>query len=86
MLVLGLMGLNAVGAYGVPAKAHIGRQVDGDVAVAGRRAHVEARLTPAAFALAIPSSCYSRAGVELPGDAIRGLCEPHHTLCVEKLW
>jgi hypothetical protein len=33
-LVAVLMGLNAVGAYGFLAKAHIGHQVEGDVAVA----------------------------------------------------
>src|SRR6266436_10016406 len=44
VLVAVLMGLNAIGAYGFLAKAHIGHQVDGDVAVAGRVADVDARL------------------------------------------
>src|SRR5258707_2515091 len=43
-LVLVLMALNAVGAYGFLAKAHIGHQVDGETAVAGRAADIEARL------------------------------------------
>lgn len=45
ILVAVLMTLNAVGAYGFLAKAHIGHQVEGDVAVAGRNADVEARLS-----------------------------------------
>jgi len=45
VLVLVLMGLNVVGAFGFLAKAHIGHQVDGDVAVAGRGADIEARLS-----------------------------------------
>ncbi len=45
MLVAVLMALNAVGAYGFLAKAHIGHMVDGDVAVAGRSADTEARLS-----------------------------------------
>jgi hypothetical protein len=44
VLVLVLMGLNVVGAFGFLAKAHIGHQVEGDVAVAGRAADIEARL------------------------------------------
>jgi hypothetical protein len=44
MLVLILMGLNAIGCYGFLAKAHIGHRVEGDVAVAGRAADIEARL------------------------------------------
>jgi len=44
ILVAVLMGLNAVGCYGFLAKAHIGHQVEGDVAVAGRAADIEARL------------------------------------------
>jgi hypothetical protein len=44
VLVAVLMGLNAVGAYGFLAKAHIGHAVAGDVAVAGRAAEVDARL------------------------------------------
>jgi hypothetical protein len=43
-LVAVLMGLNAIGAYGFLAKAHIGHAVAGDVAVAGRAADVDARL------------------------------------------
>src|SRR5215470_1039161 len=38
------MGLNAVGCYGFLAKAHIGHQVEGDVAVAGRSADIEGRI------------------------------------------
>jgi hypothetical protein len=37
------MGLNAIGAYGFVANAHIGHQVGGDVAVAGRSADIDAR-------------------------------------------
>jgi hypothetical protein len=44
-LVIVLMGLNVVGAFGFLAKAHIGHRVEGDVAVAGRSADVEARLS-----------------------------------------
>src|SRR5258706_2719751 len=44
VLVAVMMGLNAVGCYGFLAKAHIGHQVDGDVAVAGRAADIEGRL------------------------------------------
>jgi hypothetical protein len=43
VLVSVLMALNAIGAYGFLAKAHIGHQVDGDVAIAGRAADIEAR-------------------------------------------
>src|SRR5262249_23701962 len=39
-LVAVLMGLNAIGAYGFLAKAHIGHAVAGDVAVAGRAADI----------------------------------------------
>src|SRR5262249_23055554 len=45
VLVAVLMGLNAIGAYGFLAKAHIGHAVAGDVAVAGRDADIEARLS-----------------------------------------
>jgi len=45
VLVAVLMGLNAVGCYGFLAKAHIGHQVEGDVAVAGRAADIEGRLS-----------------------------------------
>ncbi len=44
VLVLVLMGLNVIGAFGFLAKAHIGHQVEGDVAVAGRAADIEGRL------------------------------------------
>jgi hypothetical protein len=44
VLVAVLMGLNAIGAYGFLAKAHIGHQVEGDVAVAGRAANVDAKI------------------------------------------
>jgi hypothetical protein len=44
-LVAVLMGLNAIGAYGFLAKAHIGHQVEGDVSVAGRAAEVDTRLS-----------------------------------------
>jgi hypothetical protein len=43
-LVGALMILNAIGAYGFLAKAHIGAAVAGDVAVAGRMAEVEGRI------------------------------------------
>jgi hypothetical protein len=39
------MGLNAIGAYGFLAKAHIGHAVAGDVAVASRVADVDARIS-----------------------------------------
>jgi len=39
-----LMGLNAIGAYGFLAKAHIGHAVEGDNAVAGRAANVDAKI------------------------------------------
>jgi hypothetical protein len=44
-LVAVLMGLNAVGAYGFLAKAHIGHAVAGETAVAGRAADIDARIT-----------------------------------------
>jgi hypothetical protein len=44
-LVLILMGLNAVGCYGFLAKAHIGHEVEGETAIGGRMADVEARLS-----------------------------------------
>jgi hypothetical protein len=43
-LVAVLMGLNAIGAYGFLAKAHIGHTVEGDVAAAGKIADVDARI------------------------------------------
>jgi hypothetical protein len=45
VLVAVLMGLNVVGAFGFLAKAHIGHEVEGETAVAGRAADVEARLS-----------------------------------------
>ncbi len=45
ILVMVLMGLNAVGCYGFLAKAHIGYQVEGDVGVAGRAADIEGRIS-----------------------------------------
>ena len=44
-LVIVLMGLNVVGAFGFLAKAHIGHLVEGDVAVAGRAADIEGRIS-----------------------------------------
>jgi hypothetical protein len=44
ILVAVLMGLNAIGAYGFLAKAHIGHAVAGETAVAGRSTEVDARL------------------------------------------
>ena len=45
VLVAVLMALNAVGCFGYLSKAHIGHQVDGDIAVTGRGADVESRIT-----------------------------------------
>jgi hypothetical protein len=45
VLVLVLMGLNVIGAFGFLAKAHIGHQVEGETAVADRSADVEARIS-----------------------------------------
>jgi hypothetical protein len=45
VLVAVLMGLNAIGCYGFLAKAHIGHVVAGDVAVAGRAADIEGRIS-----------------------------------------
>jgi hypothetical protein len=44
ILVAALMGLNAIGAFGFLAKAHIGHAVDNDVAAAGKAADVEAKI------------------------------------------
>jgi hypothetical protein len=44
-LVLVLMGLNVVGAFGFLAKAHIGHQVEGETAVDARAADIEARIS-----------------------------------------
>jgi len=38
------MGLNSIGAYGFLAKAYIGHALDGDLAVAGKAADVDARI------------------------------------------
>jgi len=40
-----LMGLNSIGAYGFLAKAHIGHAVAGDLAVSGRAAAVDAKIS-----------------------------------------
>jgi hypothetical protein len=45
VLVAVLMGLNAIGAYGFLAKAHIGHAIAGETAVAGRAAEIDARIT-----------------------------------------
>ena len=45
ILVAVLMLLNAVGCFGFLSKAHIGHQVEGDVAVAGRAADIEGRIS-----------------------------------------
>src|SRR6267378_3578988 len=45
VLVLILMGLNAIGCYGFLARAHIGHQVEGETAIGARAADVEARLS-----------------------------------------
>jgi hypothetical protein len=52
ILVAVLMALNAVGAYGFLAQAHIGHVVAGEVATLGRAADVEARLNVQAGILA----------------------------------
>jgi hypothetical protein len=52
MLVAVLMALNAVGAYGFLAKAHIASALAGDLAVAGRSADTDARLSMQAGVLA----------------------------------
>jgi hypothetical protein len=44
-LVAVLMALNAIGAYGFLARAHIGHAVDGDVAAAGLAADIDARIS-----------------------------------------
>jgi len=45
MLILVLMGLNVVGAFGFLAKAHIGHQVEGETVIGARLADIEARLS-----------------------------------------
>ncbi len=45
VLVAVLMTLNAVGCFGYLAKAHIGHQVEGETAVAGRTADIDARMS-----------------------------------------
>jgi hypothetical protein len=52
VLVLMLMGLNVIGAFGFLAKAHIGHQVEGETAVGARAADIEARLSVQADAVA----------------------------------
>src|SRR5262249_31535629 len=47
-----LMALNAIGAYGFLAKAHISHALAGDVAVVGRNADIEARPSVHAWGLA----------------------------------
>jgi hypothetical protein len=46
------MSLNAVGAYGFLAKAHIGHQVEGDIVVASRLADIDGRIAVQSGALA----------------------------------
>jgi hypothetical protein len=45
VLVGVLMALNAIGAYGFLAKAHIGHAIDGDVAMAGVAAEIDANVS-----------------------------------------
>src|SRR5258708_26793411 len=45
ILVIVLMGLNAVGCYGFLAKAHIGHRVESETVVSARAADIEARLS-----------------------------------------
>jgi hypothetical protein len=45
VLVLVLMGLNVVGAFGFLAKAHIGHQVEGETALGGRMAEIQGRIS-----------------------------------------
>jgi hypothetical protein len=52
VLVAVLMGLNALGAYGFLAKAHIGHAVAGEAAVAGRAADIDGRITVQASVVA----------------------------------
>jgi hypothetical protein len=51
-LVVILMGLNAIGCYGFLAKAHIGHQVEGETAVAGKAADADARIAVQAAVVA----------------------------------
>jgi hypothetical protein len=44
VLVAVLMGLNAVGDYGFLVRAHVGHQVEGNVAVAARLADIDGRI------------------------------------------
>src|SRR6266436_3689773 len=44
-LVIVLMGLNVVGAFGFLAKAHIGHQVEGETAIGGRMAEIQGRIS-----------------------------------------
>jgi hypothetical protein len=52
ILIAVLMGLNAIGAYGFLAKAHIEHAVAGETAVAGRAADIDARLNVQAGVMA----------------------------------
>jgi hypothetical protein len=52
VLVVVLMGLNAVGCYGFLAKAHIGHAVEGETAVGARAADIEARISVQAAVVA----------------------------------
>jgi hypothetical protein len=45
VLVVVLMALNALGAFGYLSKAHIGHVIEGDVAAAGKVADVDARIS-----------------------------------------
>jgi hypothetical protein len=45
VLVLVLMGLNVVGAFGFLAKALIGHQVEGETAIGGRMAEIQGRIS-----------------------------------------
>ncbi len=45
VLVLVLMGLNVIGAFGFLAKAHIGHQVEGETAIGGRIAEIQGRIS-----------------------------------------
>src|SRR5260370_10005697 len=45
ILVAVLMGLNAIGAYGFLAKAHLGHEVEGETAIGARMAEVDGRIS-----------------------------------------
>jgi hypothetical protein len=66
-------GWNSVGglAHHCPAKLRKAKEnVSGEVAPAASR----------------PAGGSSGVHPRWPGDAIVGLCEPHHTLCAEESW